>query len=299
MQINVNTICSLYDFNITGASYAGLPRDNTMMYISKKVEHLVTGLRNVKECLVFLENGITVQDAWKKQNCFLFSDNPQFAYAQFAVQFAEERLRQERVWGYELVSGGYYIGKNVTIGANAYIEPGVLIGHDVIIGDNAVILAGTVIKHAIIGNDFMCNENAVVGNYSFTMSEDEQGNKYRIPSLGRVIIGNSVEIGACDNIEMGGCGDTILEDNVKLEGLVHVGHEAHLHKNIEITTGSIVSGFVEMEEHSYLGVNSSIKNRLHLGKNCIVGMGANVTRSVEANTVVAGNPARPFRKVGK
>lgn len=296
MQYNVKHLSNKYDFNITGASYAGDPRDNTMMYISKKVAYLVEGLAKRKECLIFLENGIEVSHELEKNNCFIYSDNPQLTYARFATSFATEQRKQEMEWGYELTKDGYYIGKNVTIGGNAYIEPNVLIGHNVKIGDNAIILAGSIIKHAIIGDDFLCNENAVIGDYSFTMADDEKGNKYRIPALGRVIIGNSVEIGACNDIAIGACGDTILEDYVKLDGLIHVGHEAHLHKNTEITAGGIVAGFVEIGSHAYLGINSSIKNRISLGENCIVGMGANVTKPVEANITVAGNPARPFIK---
>lgn len=53
---------------------------------------------------------------------------------------------------------------------------------------------------------------------------------------------------------------------------------------------------MEIGSHAYLGINSSIKNRISLGENCIVGMGANVTKPVEANITVAGNPARPFIK---
>lgn len=296
MKYCVRGISDEYDFYIEGASYAGAPRDHTMMYISKKVGYLVKELSDRKGCLIFLENGIDVPDELRKENCFIFCENPQLSYAKFATMFADAERKQEREWGYTLTDAGYYVGKNVTIGDNAYIEPNVVIGHNVSIGDNAVILAGAVIKHALIGNDFLCNENAVIGDYSFTMADDENGNKIRIPALGRVVIGDGVEVGACNDVAIGACGDTVLEDYVKLDGLVHIGHEAHLHKNTEITAGAIVAGFVEMDEHSYLGINSSIKNRTHLGANCIVGMGANVTKAVEADMTVAGNPARPFVK---
>jgi len=296
MQYNIKKLCDQYDFMITGASYAGEPRNNTMMYISKKVGYLVENLRGIRDCIIFVEDGIAVPDSLKKDNCFMFSDNPQLAYADFATTFANEQRHQEMTWGYKQTDGGYYMGHNAIIGKNAYIEPGVVIGHNVRIGDDAVILAGTVIKHAIIGNGFLCNENAVIGDFSFTMAEDGEGNKIRIPALGRVIIKDNVEIGACNDIAIGACGDTILEDNVKLDGLVHIGHEAHLGKNTEITAGAIVAGFVEMGEHSYLGINASIKNRIRLGENCIVGMGSNVTKTVASGITVAGNPAKPFVK---
>ena len=296
MEINVNTLSDSYNFLINGASYAGVPKNNTMMFITKKVEHLVENLSSVDECLVFLENGIDVSDTLKAKHCFIFSANPQLEYAQFATQFAEQRLKQEAEWGYELTAGHYYIGKNCTIGKNAYIEPGVLIGHGVSIGDNAVILAGAVIKNAKIGDNFLCNERAVVGAYGFTMAEDESGNKMRIPSLGKVVIGNNVEIGACCNVAMGSSGDTIFEDFVKLDALVHIAHDVYLGKNTEITAGAVLGGFADLGFKSYLGLNSTVKNRIKLGGECIVGMGAAVIRPVPENCTVAGNPAKPLIK---
>lgn len=280
------------EYKIVGASYAGTPRNNTMMYISKKVEYLVENLINSRECLIFVEDNVLMDKNVIENNCIVFCKNPQLEYARVATEFINSIRKKDN--NYRLTKGGYYLGENVSIGKNAFIEPNCVIGRDVIIGDNATILSGAVIKHAIIGNNFLCNENAVIGDYSFTMAEDENGNKFRIPSLGRVLIGDNVEIGACNDVAMGACGDTIIEDNVKLDGLVHIGHEAHIFKNSVITAGAIVAGFVEIGEESYLGINTSIKNRIHLGKNSMVGMGANVLKNVDEGAVVAGNPAKPL-----
>lgn len=296
--MNVGEFYHGYDFLITGASYAGYPRNNTMMYISKKVGHLIENLYDFEQCLVFVEKGISVPDEIKEKNCVVECDNPQYEYVRIAGVYYKMKCEEEKKLSYILTDDGYYIGDNVNIGDNSYIEPGCLIGHNVTIGNNATILFGSVIKHSIIGDNFMCNENAVIGNFSFTMAEDTEGNKIRIPALGRVIIGDNVEVGACNDIACGACGDTVLEDYVKLDSLIHIGHEAVLRKNTEVTAGVIVAGFAEIDEHSYLGINSSIKNRIHLGRNCYVGMGTNVTRDVEPEITVVGNPARPLQKRG-
>ena len=158
------------------------------------------------------------------------------------------------------------------------------------------ILAGAVIRRSIIGDCFIANEHAVVGANGFTMADDEDGNKYRIPTMGRVIIGNNVEIGSHNNISCGSGGDTVIEDNVKLDSLIHVGHDVHLHKNVEVTAGVTFGGFVNAEEGTYVGVGSVLRNRITLGEHSFIGMGSNVTKSVEAGVVVAGNPAKPFNK---
>jgi len=285
---------SLY---IKGASYVGEPRNNTIMYVSLKVGYLLKNLVGYTGCIVFTENGIEVEDkSILDRNLVLFTENPQLSYAQFASFIENEFFEVTRQKRFLLTDGGYYVGEDVEIGDGAYIEPGCLIGHGVKIGKKAKILAGSKITHSIIGDNFISNENAIIGNNSFTMVDDEHGNKFRIPAMGRVVIGNNVEVGACNDISRGACGDTVLEDYVKLDGLVHVGHEAHLHKNVEVTAGAIIAGFVNIGEHGYLGVNTSIRNRISLGDKCLIGMGAVVTKAIDNKTTVVGNPARTFVK---
>ena len=76
----------------------------------------------------------------------------------------------------------------------------------------------------------------------------------------------------------------------------YIGHDVHLHKNVEITAGVVVGGFVEAQEGAYIGINAVIRNRISLGTNSFVGMGATVTKSVSDGITVVGNPARPFDK---
>lgn len=292
MRYDVSHIYPDVHFEVTGASYAGEPKDHTIMYITGKAGYLVENLRGHKNCLCFVQNGMEIAEDIRTENTFVFSENPAYEYALFAGKIAKEKRKWEREAGYTLTDGGYYIGKNVTIGKNAEIEPNVLIGHDVVIGDHAWIMSGSVIKHAVIGNDFICNEHAVIGGQSFTMAEDENGNKFRIPSLGQVVIGNHVEVGMGDNIARGSGGNTIMEDYTKLDALVYVGHEAHLHKNAVITSGVMVGGFAEIHENGYIGINASVRNRIDIGSHTTIGMGAVVTKSIEDGITVVGNPAR-------
>lgn len=282
--------------NITAVSYAGRPISNTAMYITKKVEHLLKNLETVEGCLVFAEDNIVVPDTLAKKHTFMMTKNPQRDYARFVNELAKKRQEANRQRKYALTEGGYYVGENVKLGFNVQIEAGAFIDHDVIIGNNALIKTGAKIRDAIIGDDFVACENCTVGTSGFTMADDEEGNKIRIPTLGKVVIGNNVEIGALTNISCGSAGNTVLEDNVKLDSLVHIGHDVFLRKNVEIPAGAIVGGFCVLEEGAYVGVNATLRNRIHIGKKAFIGMGAVVTKSVEDGITVVGNPAKPFIK---
>ncbi len=296
MEMNVGHYSDSHSFGITGASYIGAPRSNTAMFVSKKVGHLIAALADVKQCLVFAEEGLGVPENILNQHCFVFSSNPQGAYAKFTKAFFVEEEKANESVGYTLSSNGAYISNSARIGKNAIIEPGAVIGPDVVIGEDARIYSGAVIRNAIIGDRVMINEKAVIGANGFTMANDENGNKIRIYSLGKVIIGNDVEIGAHDNVSRGSGGNTVIEDSVKIDALVHIGHDVHLHKNVEITAGAIVGGFVEAFEGAYIGINAVIRNRVSVGAHSFIGMGATVTKSVPEGVTVVGNPAKPFEK---
>lgn len=296
MQYDVSNMNPQYHFSVNGVSYIGKPENGTVMYVSKKVEQLIKNLRGIRSCLVFAEKNIIVSDEIKRDNCFIFTDNPQLEYAQFLHVFEKEKNERDALKKYTLSEGGYYIGENVTIGKETYIEPGSLIGHNVIIGDRARILCGSVIKNAVIGNNFLCNENAAIGVNGFTITEDLSGNKLRIPTLGSVIIGNNVEIGVSNNISCGSAGNTVIEDNVKIGAMVVIEHDVHICKNAEITAGCIIGGFDEIGENSFIGINACMRNRIQIGNNSVVGMGAVVTKSISAQSTVVGNPAKNMKE---
>lgn len=281
---------------IQRASYIGSPLSHTAMYITKKVEPLLENLEKVEDCLIFAEDTISIPQSLNNRHHFIKSKYPQLEYAHFVHQLEKKKFMEEKALKYILTDSGYYISETARIGEDAYIEPGCLIGHHVKIGSHARILSGSIIKNAYIGNDVLINEMALIGANGFTMTIDEYGNKFRIPSLGYVCIGNYVEIGAHDNISRGSGGDTIIEDYVKLDALVYIGHDAHLQKNTEITAGSIIGGFATAEKNTFVGINASIRNRVNLGTNTLIGMGATVTKSVAPETTVAGNPARVLNR---
>lgn len=295
-SINVSEISEGYDFEITGCSYIGNPIDSTVMYMTEKIEHQLSNLQNSRNCLVFVETSVNVPEELKQNNCFVHTDNPQLEYANFVARLHLQKVKSDRERPLKLMEGGYYLGENVRLGKNCIIEPNCIIGHDVQIGDNAQLMFGTVIRNAVIGTNFIANEHAVIGAYAFTMARDERGSLIRIPTMGLVEIGDEVEVGAFNNLSCGTAGNTVLGNNVKLDAFVHVGHDVRIDDNVEIPAGVVISGFVKIGSNSFIGVNSSLRNRITIGERVVIGMGAVVTKNVESDSTVVGNPAKPLIK---
>lgn len=296
IRYDVSRICPGHHFSVSGVSYIGAPVSGTAVYITRKIAGKAQMLAGAERCLVFAENGIGFSEEIKKNHAVVYSENPQLAYAGLALQMEEMQKKEEALYKYRLHEDGYYVSENARIEAGAYIEPGCLIGHHVTLGRHAVILKGAVIRHTHAGEHFLANEYAVTGACGFTMADDGNGNKIRIPSLGGVKIGNNVEVGVHCNISRGSGGDTVLEDSVKLDAFVHIGHDARLMKNAEVTAGAVVGGFVGIQENAFIGINASVRNRIEIGRGAFVGMGAAVTKNTGPGMIVAGNPAKPLAK---
>lgn len=276
---------------IKGVSYIGAPHSYTAVYVAEKVKNLIENLYSVEHCLVFTQTGIQIPETLIKKHIFFFTDNPQLAYTKFAKKISEMRFMQECKLRY-IEKNGSFISETATIGENVYIEPGCMIGHHVEIENNTMILAGAVVKNAFIGEHTVIGERSVIGSWGFTITEDEDGNKCRIPSLGRVIIGHHVEIGEGSVVSCGSAGDTILNNYVKTGAFVHIAHDACLEDNVEIAAGSIIGGFVNIQKNCFLGINVSIKNRVMIEENAYIGIGSVVTKTVKKGRKVFGNPAK-------
>lgn len=292
MEYNVCQINPAYDFVITGVSYIGNPVDGTVLFVTKKVKHLLKNLKSIRSCLVFIQNGIDIPVEYEKDNCFIISDDPQLDYARFAVKLSQIEKEKEQKRRYTLTLEGYYLGENVKLGDNVVIEPCCRIGHDVVIGDNAYIGFGSTINNAEIGRDFTCQERSTIGVDAFFMAEGE--NKFRIPSFGKVYIGNNVDISSNVIIERGFNSHTIINDNTKIDSNVCLGHDDIIGENVVITSGASIAGLVTIEKNVYIGMNATVKQRLTIGEGALIGMGSVVISNVKEGISVFGTPAVKF-----
>ena len=294
MRYAVHELDSRYDFEITGVSFIGDPRDGTALFVTAKMEKQLIKLLDHRHCLVFAETGLSVPEEITRENCILFSDSPLTAYGRFAQKEAEKEEQLQNKRCRTLTSGGYYVGENVRIGEGSVIEPGCLIDHDVEIGADAKIGFGSVIRHAIIGDHFRCGAHARIGEDAF-FPAGEDGQVFRVPSFGNVRIGNCVDLGSQVIIERGFNSQTVLHDQIMIDAGVCIGHDDMIGECVRIACGVRLAGLVTVGEDVYLGMNASVKQRLNIGKGAVVGMGSVVLSQVPENTSVFGIPARKMR----
>jgi UDP-3-O-[3-hydroxymyristoyl] glucosamine N-acyltransferase len=176
-----------------------------------------------------------------------------------------------------LIGSNVSIGENCILGANCHIYPNVVIYDNSEIGDNVIIHAGSV-----IGSDGF-------GNY------EEAGKWFKIPHIGKVIIGNDVEIGANVCIDRGCVGNTVIRDGVKLDNLCHIAHNTIIGENSAIAAQFGSLGSAELGSGVRVGGQVGI-SRIKVGNNSIIAAKAGVTKDVPKNSFYSGFPAQPHKE---
>lgn len=147
-----------------------------------------------------------------------------------------------------------------------------------------------------LGKNIRIGPNSTIGFDGFGFEPDKDGAYHRFPHVGKVIIGDNVEIGANTCIDRGALGDTIIGEGTKIDNLVHVAHNVRIGKNCMIIALTCLGGGVVIEDGAYVGIGAGIRNQIIIGEKAFIGMGAVVVKDVAPGVTVIGNPAKPMRR---
>lgn len=183
------------------------------------------------------------------------------------------------------------LGKDVSIGPYSVIGKAV-------IGDGSVIDSNVrIYDDVVIGKGCVVKAGAVLGGAGFGYERDENGNKFRFPQIGQLILGDYVEVGSNTCIDRGALADTVIGDYTKINNLCHIAHNNKIGKNVTITGCVNVSGSNIIDDNVWIAPNSSIRGWVHIEEGATVGMGAVVVKNIPAHETWVGNPAKKLEKV--
>jgi UDP-3-O-[3-hydroxymyristoyl] glucosamine N-acyltransferase len=199
--------------------------------------------------------------------------------------------------------GAYVVvGARSRIGAGTTIMPHVTIGADVTIGDHGLLHSGVRVGHGcVIGGRVIVHGNAVIGADGFSFAPDlmsatafTAGVKVtRVHSLGNVVIGDDVEIGACTTIDRATLESTRIGRGTKIDDHVHIGHNVTIGESCILCGMVGISGSVVLGDRVRLGGGVGIGDHLRIGDQAVVAAGSGVGTNVPAGAFVSGYPALP------
>ena len=236
----------------------------------------------------------------------LVSPQPYRAYGRVAGLFYPSMKKEGGISPQASVHSTAKIGKNCYIGPFAVIEANVTIGDGCEIGSNTVIDIGcelgnecsiapnVTISHAIIGKRVVIKPGACIGQRGFGFHMDEDGH-LNIPQLGRVIIGDDVEIGSNTTIDRGAEADTIIGCGTRLDNLVQIAHNVEVGENCVMVAQSGIAGSSQLGRFVVVAGQVGIAGHLQVGDGAKIAAQSGVMRDIGKGETVAGYPSVSVR----
>lgn len=217
----------------------------------------------------------------------LLTEQPYAAYATLAAHLYPDK----RPSGIHPTA---IVGQRVTLGDQVSIGPYSVIGDGVVIGDGTHIGSHCSISHAIIGQRCLLHAGVHIGQDGFGFAPTARG-LMKVPQLGRVVIGDGVEIGAGTCIDRGAGPDTTIGDGTKIDNLVQIGHNVQVGKHCVIVSQVGIAGSTIIGDGTMLGGQVGISGHLKIGGGVKIAAQSGVTADIPPGTTYGGCPAVPVR----
>lgn len=250
---------------------------------------------------------ITSSDAQTTTKPIIITANPSLAFVKIISMFTPDNAGHPSGIDYTAV-----IGKNVSLGKDVTIGAYAVIGDNVTIGDNVIIYAGCYIgqhtkigaqtliyphvsirERISIGSRVIIHSGTVIGSDGFGFATIK-GAHHKIPQVGTVEIHDDVEIGANVTIDRARFDKTVIGRGTKIDNLVQIAHNVIIGENSLIVAQVGIAGSTIVGNNVTLGGQVGLVGHIVIGDNAIVTGQSGVAKSVPADTMVSGYPARPF-----
>ena len=272
--------------------------ENELTFLENK--KYLSDLKNTKAAAVL----VTAENASEVPlgTIALICEEPYLMLAKISKLFTPNVIEMDGekplIGGGTKVMPNVYIGKDSVIGSDCTIMEGAFIGDNVKIGNNTIIYPNvTVYRDCTIGNDCIIHAGTVIGSDGFGFANTKDGKYIKIYQNGNVTIGNDVEIGANSTIDRAVFKSTIIEDGVRIDNLVHVGHNCKIGRGSILVAQVGISGSSILNAYVVMGGQSATAGHLEIAAFSTIAARGGVTKSInEPKKSWAGFPLIEHRQ---
>lgn len=237
----------------------------------------------------------------------LISPNPYKSYALIAKSFYPENYPEPNISTDAhidqtahipdgcVIEDGAVIGAGVKLGNGCWIGANAVIGNNVQLGNKCRIGANSTISHAHLGQNVRVYPGVCIGQDGFGFAPDPKGH-IKVPQLGRVIIGDNVEIGSNTCIDRGAGPDTVIGSGTWIDNLVQIAHNVNIGNGCIIVSQVGISGSSTIKDYAVIAGQVGIAGHLTVGSGAQIGAQSGVIRDVPDGAKLLGSPARPIKE---
>jgi UDP-3-O-[3-hydroxymyristoyl] glucosamine N-acyltransferase len=287
----VERVATLKDAGAGDIAFLSNPKLKSLLQITKA------------SAIILAEDELDMLAANDNAPAAIVVDNPLLAYAHVTSWLNPEEILQPGIHPTASVDPNSQIHPQAEIGAQCVVEagaaiesgcrigPGCFIGKQVSIGEDSRLVANVSVCHGSqIGRRVILHPGVVVGADGFGLAKDK-GRWLKVPQIGKVIIGDDVDVGANTTIDRGAIGDTVIEEGVKLDNLIQIGHNVRIGAHTAIAACTAVAGSVNIGKHCAIGGCVGIVGHLDITDNVTVTGMSHVAQSIKkAGVYSSGTP---------
>jgi UDP-3-O-[3-hydroxymyristoyl] glucosamine N-acyltransferase len=194
------------------------------------------------------------------------------------------------------IASGATVEEDAVIGKNAVIYPGVYVGRNVRIGDDVVLYPNvTIYEDCRLGHRVTLHAGTVIGEDGLGYAPVE-GKWFKIPQVGRVEVGDDVELGANCTIDRATLGTTRIGAGTKFSNLIAIGHGTKIGEDCMFVAHVGIAGSAVIGRHVTIAGQAGVVGHIQIGDNVQIGAQAGVTESIEPGVTVLGAPAVPINE---
>ena len=281
--VSLTWIAELIQAKLVGNTQAQVTGINEIHKVEKGDLVFVDHPKYYNKCLNSAASFIIINKETEvpEGKALLIVENPFEAYCRIVQHFRPFEPATK------LISG------SARIGEGSFLYPGVFVGHHVRIGKNCIIHPNvTIMDHCIIGNNVIVQAGTVIGSDAFYYNSKKDRELWykKMPSCGRVIIEDDVEIGAGCTIDRGVSHDSIIGRGTKMDNMIHIGHDTVTGKNCLIAAQVGIAGVVTLEDGVTLWGQVGVSKTLTIGANATIYAQSGVGKDTEGGKVYFGSP---------
>ena len=202
-------------------------------------------------------------------------EDPYAAYAIISSMFTRHRNP------YSDQSISYFVHETAEVHDSVIIGPNVYIGPECKIGRNSIVHANSsLVMNVELGQNTIIHFNSILGSDGFGYAPQKEG-YIKIEQLGKLIIGDNVEVGAGCTIDRGAIDNTEIHYGVKLDNQVHIAHNVILGENSAIAASCAIAGSTTIGKNLQMGGLSGILGHLNIADNVLIGAHTLITKSID------------------
>jgi len=190
------------------------------------------------------------------------------------------------------IAEGAHLARGAVVGKNCIIMPGVYVGRGAVIGDNTVLHSNVSVYHDCrVGTNCIIHASAVIGSDGFGFATTKSGTHVKIYQNGNAVVEDDVEIGACVTIDRAAFGTTLIKEGVRIDNLVHVGHNCVIGEYSVLVAQSGVAGSTTLGRNVVLGAQGGMVGHITVAPFTTLAARSGVTKSIaESGKTFAGFP---------